>query len=185
MEKVDRSSAKRLRSLEAARFLILRDGLRATTMEAIAREAGIAKPTLYAQFPDKTAVFAALVDLTLTEVLEAADAGFATQGAVYERIGEALARQYLAISAILSGSPHADELMEEPRRTDLQLKERHFRIEARIVEELRAAGVEDASYLARVLIAAAHGISIKIREPDVMSSAIKLATRRLVEPELT
>ena len=36
---------------------MLRDGLRGTTMEAIARQAGIAKATLYAQYPDKEAVF--------------------------------------------------------------------------------------------------------------------------------
>lgn len=184
MEKLDRNSAKRRRSLEAARQLILREGFRAATMEAIAREAGIAKPTLYAQFPDKNAIFAALADLTLMQVLEAADAGFAITGPIWERIGEALARQYLAIAAILGASPHAEELMQPPSRSAFQPEQRHLRIEERIVEELRSAGVADAVFLARVITAAAHGISMKIREPDRMAAAIRLTIRRLIEPEL-
>lgn len=185
MKKIDRHAAKRLRSLEAARHLILRDGLRATTMEAIAAEAGISKPTLYAQFPDKNAIFTALVDRTLTEILEAAATGFDVTGAVWERIGEALTRQYLVTVRILGASPHAEELMEEPRRSAFVPEERHFRIRTRIAEELQSAGVANAAFLADILTAIAHGISIKIREPEAMAAAIKLAVRRLVEPELS
>ena len=47
--------------LDAAQALVLKHGLRGTSMEAIARQAGVAKPTLYASYPDKPAVFAALL----------------------------------------------------------------------------------------------------------------------------
>ena len=61
------SPARRARILAAARHLILLNGLRATTMEAIAREARVAKPTLYGYFPDKEAVFGAIIeDLAVT-----------------------------------------------------------------------------------------------------------------------
>ena len=55
------SPGKREAILAAARTLFLKHGLRGTSMEAIAREAGIAKPTLYAYFPDKAAIFSALL----------------------------------------------------------------------------------------------------------------------------
>ena len=61
----ERAQEKRRRMLEAARLVVLRDGLRGATMEAIAREAGIAKATLYAQFSDKDAVVGALVETML------------------------------------------------------------------------------------------------------------------------
>ena len=55
------TAGKREAILEAAQGLFLTHGLRGTAMEAIARDAGIAKPTLYAYFPDKGAIFAALL----------------------------------------------------------------------------------------------------------------------------
>lgn len=184
MEKPDRTAEKRRRILEAARDLVLREGLRATTMEAIAREAGVAKPTLYAQFSDKNAVFAALIDLTICEIHEAADTGFRTAGTVWERVGEALARQYLALARIIGGSTHADEFKSEPRRSGFRFEERHLRTDARVVEELRSAGVEDAVFVARVITAAANGVFGKMHEPEAMAAAIKLVCRRLIEPAL-
>ena len=60
-------SDKREAVLNAGRTLLLKQGFRATSMEAIAAEAGIAKATLYKYYGDKDAVFAALV----TELLVA------------------------------------------------------------------------------------------------------------------
>ncbi len=184
MRNADRIKEKRDRVLEAARHLILRDGLRNTTMESIAREAGMAKPTLYAQFTDKNAVFTALLDAFLAEISAAADTGFDMPGDVSDRIGEVLARQYLAIARILSASPHADELRNEPARSGFQFQDRHFRIETRIAEELGSAGVEDAAGLTSLLTASAYGISLKIGDPDTMAAGIRTMCRRIIEPEL-
>lgn len=170
--------------VSAARTLILRGGFRATTMEAIAREAGVAKPTLYSQFPDKNAIFAALLDAIITEIVEAADTGFATAGPLWERVGEALSRQHIALSAILNGTLHADELMRESKQTGFRLEERHLRTEARIAEELEGARVRDAKLLARIIASSAHGISQKIADPDTMGRAIKLLCQRLIQPAL-
>jgi TetR/AcrR family transcriptional repressor of mexJK operon len=48
---------KRLAVLEAAQELFARDGLEGTSMEAIARLAGVSKVTLYSHFTDKDALF--------------------------------------------------------------------------------------------------------------------------------
>ncbi|HRJ61552.1 MAG TPA: TetR/AcrR family transcriptional regulator [Azospirillaceae bacterium] len=47
--------------LEAASELFLRDGFGAVSMDAVAREAGVSKATLYAHFESKDRLFAALV----------------------------------------------------------------------------------------------------------------------------
>jgi AcrR family transcriptional regulator len=85
------SPERRARIVDAARHLILRQGLRATTMEAIAREAKIAKPTLYGYFPDKEAVFSAIIQALGDELLAAFKAALAGEGDVASRIGAALA----------------------------------------------------------------------------------------------
>lgn len=52
---------KRRQVVEAAARLFMAQGYGATSMEAIAREAGVSKATLYAYFPGKDALFAAIV----------------------------------------------------------------------------------------------------------------------------
>lgn len=180
----DRSMEKRRRMLDAARFLILRDGLRGTTMEAIAREAGVAKATLYAQFPDKTAVFAGIVDTVLGEIGAAFDAGMAQAGPIEERIGAALAGQYLALANALQGSPHAGELMSEHKRSAMALETIEQDFGGAIGAALAAEGVKDASELAHLLAAAAYGIALKTRDNDAMQEGIRRLCRRLITPEL-
>jgi AcrR family transcriptional regulator len=52
----------RTRIAEAARKLILNQGYGAATMEAIAREAGVATPTVYAVFASKRNILTELID---------------------------------------------------------------------------------------------------------------------------
>jgi len=47
--------------VEAAARLFMADGYGATSMDAIAREAGVSKATLYAYFTDKASMFAAII----------------------------------------------------------------------------------------------------------------------------
>ena len=111
------SPERRARIVDAARHLILRQGLRATTMEAIAREAKIAKPTLYGYFPDKEAVFAAIIQALVDDIRAAVDAALHGEGDVVARVGGALAAKYKVVAKLLEGSPHADELYSEHGRS--------------------------------------------------------------------
>ena len=170
--------------MEAARHLILRNGLRATTMEGIAREAGIAKPTLYAQFADKDAVFSGVVDEILDLLAIAFDEGLAGQGDIAERVGNAVAGQFLALAEALQGSPHASALMTEHRRSGPQFREKDLRSEEEIAANLRATGVVDAEALARVIMAASYGIALKTTNAATMAADIRLVCHRLIAPAL-
>lgn len=67
----DREAKRRAAILEAARNLFQRYGYRKTTMEEIARDAGITKPTVYAYFDGKKDVLVSLVEWEGSRVLEA------------------------------------------------------------------------------------------------------------------
>lgn len=180
----DRTKAKRRRIVDAALFLVLRDGFRGTTMQAIASQAGIAKPTLYAQFPDKDAVYAGIVDAVLDEVATVANAGMNGPGTVAERIGAALAGQYEVIGRLLAGSPHASELMSEHKRAGLNLSEWDVQYKARITQTLAGAGVANPDAIARMATHAAFGIAFKSQDPVQTGADIRLMCNRLITPEL-
>lgn len=180
----DRVSEKRRRIVEAARYLILRHGLRGTTMEAIAREAGMAKPTLYAQFPDKDAVFAAIVDGLTEQLDDAFRQGMSEKGDLADRIGSALALQFSTLNRALDGSPHATELMSEHRRAGEKFREKDRLAHEELAKALRSAGIAEADMLADLVMAGSYGIALKATDETRMSAAIKLLCRRVIAPEL-
>jgi AcrR family transcriptional regulator len=176
------SPERRGRIVDAARHLILRQGLRATTMEAIAREAKIAKPTLYGYFPDKEAVFAAIIQALADDIRTAFGAALGGEGDVAARIGAALAAKYEVIGKLLAGSPHSDELYSEHERSaaaQFAAIEKH--VEEAVAEELRRAGTTKPKQVAEVVLAAAYGVGRKM-EPAKAGPSIRLLVERLLRP---
>ena len=102
--------------LDAAHALILKHGLRGTSMEAIARAAGIAKPTLYAYFPDKTAIFDALLERLIGAWRAEFLSALRGEGDVVQRIAAAVTAKHKAARRLLDSSPHAQELYQEHDR---------------------------------------------------------------------
>src|SRR5690606_15427627 len=140
----------------------LRLGPRATTMEAIAREAGVAKPTLYRYFPDKNAVFAAVAEGVASAILVAFEQALARDEDAVTRIGNGLAAKYRVVARLLAGSPHADELYSEQggsREARFRPLERH--IETIVASALDAAGSARPRQMAQLVIACAYGIARK------------------------
>ena len=174
-----------MRILAAAQHLILRQGLRATTMEAVAREAKVAKPTLYGYFADKEALFAAIVEALCRDIATAFDRALHGDGDPVTRIGAALSAKYRIIGKVLEGSPHADELYSEhDRSTAALIAAMDLGIERGITETLAAAGAARPRPLAQLLLAAAYGIGRKAASPAEAGPAIRLMVERLAGPEL-
>lgn len=178
------STDRRNRIVDAARHLILKNGLKGTTMEAIAREARVAKPTLYAYFPDKDAVYGAII-ATLTEVLRATfHSAITGPGDAASRIGNALSAKYQIIADLLEGSPHAGELYsDEDRHVKTQLQALEKEMAETVITVLAEAGVRDPDALGRLVQAGTFGIGRKYPLPEI-GAAIRQLVERLVAPEL-
>jgi AcrR family transcriptional regulator len=179
-----RGNDKREKVLAAARTLFLRHGLRATTMEAIAREAGIAKPTLYGHFPDKDAVFLAILAQLLADKAAAFENGLGGTGPVEQRIGTALAAEFAVIAEAIGASPHVDELFAAHRQAAEMFRQSDQRVAERLTGELAAAGVADAALLARLLLDAAFGLAQKAIGRTDLGADIALLATRLITPSL-
>ena len=174
-------SGKRAEILGAARQLALRHGLAGVTMEAIAREARVAKPTLYKYYGDKPAVFAAIVTELLVDLHGLFATALAGPGSVSDRIAAALTAKYAAITDFMAGSSHADELYNEHDRLSApQLEVAESAMDAAVVQELEAAGVKDAAAVARVVIGGAYGIFRRARPGEEIGPAIRLLVERVV-----
>lgn len=170
--------------LMAARRLMLRQGLRATSMEAIAAEARVAKPTLYKYFPDKNAVFEAIVAGLMLALHQAVVTALQGDGTVVERLTAALMAKYAAIDQLLEGSPHAAELYDEHEKVRPEVRASEEAIERMVTEALGRAGAKQPELLTRLLLDAAWGIKRKARDAGQLAPAIRLLVERLVGPEV-
>ncbi len=177
-------SERRRRILEAARYFVLRHGLKAAGMEAIAREASVAKATLYAYFPDKASILRALLDALGDEVGQGMAAALAADGDVIARAAAALTARHKIVARWREGSPHADELLGDTGRGPAsELRGLDLRLETGIVSALEQAGIARPRPLARLLIAAADGLARHASSISEIGPAIRLLTERLLRPE--
>ncbi|MBN9307348.1 MAG: hypothetical protein BGO82_08545 [Devosia sp. 67-54] len=181
------STGKREAILEAATTLFLKHGLRGTSMEAIARAAGVAKPTLYACFPDKAAIFSRLVEQQVALWRGDFLTALAGDGDLVQRVGAALVAKHRAAMRLLSGSPHAAELYGAG--TDARLSGAQFRaldaeLAAALEAELSRAGIVRARLLTQMLLAAAAGIGHRAHSPAELGPPLRLLAERLLRPEL-
>jgi AcrR family transcriptional regulator len=100
--------ADRIVTVAAERFL--RDGYAATSIEAIAAQAGVSKRTFYARFPDKPAILVAVIDRLVHEWLRgfdhALDATHSTEEALLtiarKTLDVALSPTALALHALIT-----------------------------------------------------------------------------------
>ena len=171
--------------LDAAQTLVLKHGLRGTSMEAIARQAGVAKPTLYAYYPDKPAVFAALLERLIGTWRAEFLAALRGDGDVVQRIAAAITAKHKAAWRLLENSPHADELYEEhDRGWATQFTAFDAELGTLIEAELAAAGVSRARVMTQLFLAASYGIGRRAQSMAELGPAFRLLAERLLRPEL-
>ncbi|MBX6324157.1 MAG: TetR/AcrR family transcriptional regulator, partial [Rhodospirillaceae bacterium] len=96
--------------LEAARRLFARYGFRRTAMEDIAREAGVAKGTVYLYFDSKDAVYLAVQARDAAEVLARCDRAAAAHGGFRDRLHAMLDAKFGLFFERYGASEHAAEL---------------------------------------------------------------------------
>jgi AcrR family transcriptional regulator len=182
---VKQTAGKREAILAAASALFLKHGLRGTSMEAIARAAGIAKPTLYVYFADKGAVFRAISEALIAGWRREFLAALGGEGDVAARVAAALIAKHKGAMRLLAGSPHAAELYgEHDRIAGAQFRAFDTELSAALEAELAAAGVSRARLLTQLLLASAFGIAHKAQSPAELGPALRLLCERLIRPEL-
>lgn len=97
--------------LRAATALFSRYGVRKTSIELIAAEAGVAKPTVYAHYADKDALFVAVCERLTNGIVAAAERAAESDGDVVARLSAMLEAKFTTVFELVDSSPHARELL--------------------------------------------------------------------------
>lgn len=174
------SSGKRDAILTAAHQLLLKHGPSGTSMEAIARAAGVAKPTLYAHFPDKQAVFRTVGEAVMGGWRADFDAALASPGRASERIGMALVAREKAILRLMQTSPHATDLFGPAGIFAPQAQALERAATDALTTVLAETDEAQPRLLAQLLLAASRGIGERASSGSELGPAIRLLCARMI-----
>lgn len=178
-----RQEKTRQQLVTAATRLFTTYGVRRTAMEQIAQEAQVAKATAYAYFPNKDAVFVAVVDAVIAQ-LEAAFASAAEgAGTPAEAVRAGLVAKFGLEWKLVHGSPHAGELMASSEGLAAQaMTQAHARHARSLASWLVKAGVKrsEAPELAETLDDAFEGLARGASSLEQLEARGALLVRRLL-----
>jgi AcrR family transcriptional regulator len=128
---------RRTRLLEAAGRVFARLGYDAASVEDIAFEAGIGKPTLYRYFPGKQALFEAVFSAILEELEGRLDDALTKPGSFPELLARLIGELVPTFRTHIISMRHLSEGGESSTRRIF--RQRRGRIEARLVAAIEAA----------------------------------------------
>ena len=162
--------------LDAALRLFGQYGYRRTSMDDIAREAGIAKGTIYLTFASKDEVFQALSQLLSQRMLAGAEAASRRSGTTADKLAAMHAAWFGTYADTIHRSPHAAELLDAKHRLSAGLVSEaasgYRRLVRDLLAEAAAAGELDlkpagltADTAAELLIASARGLESGAASP--------------------
>jgi AcrR family transcriptional regulator len=142
-----RGDAAREAILDAALDRFGRYGLRRTSMEDIARQAGVSRTSIYFHFGSKDQVFRALSEHLHEESLAAMEHALNADGGVEERLRTALEARLGRFVELTATSPHGAELLDEHSRVCGDVagaaRARSLRLLQRAIRDAAAAGELD------------------------------------------
>jgi AcrR family transcriptional regulator len=148
-------NARYRRAIRTAEELFKKVGFRAVTMELVAREANVAKATLYSYFKNKDELFLAVCARMAQLLRGAVEQALAKPDAPLDaRLADAVIAKQRPIFSLVRGSAHAAELFTY---THSMAGEIFTNLDAAILEMLRGAMAGDpelspnAAQLARAL----------------------------------
>ena len=168
--------------LDAALTLFSRHGFKRTSMSDIAKEAGIARATLYLRFADKRAVFAALAGSVVDAALAGAELSWREGASLADNLEATILGKDLLFFKLLRATPHGAELFD----LDAELAQVEAgRLDAgftallmRRAEAAAQAGADIAAFggsaeFATFLSVTASGVKYETRTEDDYRTAIR------------
>lgn len=144
-DSVNDENARYKRAIRAAEELFKKVGFRAVTMELVAREANVAKATLYSYFKNKDELFLAVCARMARILRGAVEQALMNPDAPLDaRLADGVIAKHRSIFALVRASPHAAELFSY---THSMAGEIFAELDSAILEMLRKTLAEDPALL--------------------------------------
>lgn len=161
--------------VEAARKLFARFGLGKTTVEEIAREAGLSKATVYNYFGGKEHIIVGVVEAERTLLIEKARSAVADAPGPVEALLAFFRTRTRQIQRVHVAYRPGEEDMKRAMPHVVRSIEEHRKEEQRIIEEIMLRGikegtfrpVEDVALCAEILFVSAVGITFPFFGKDM------------------
>jgi len=167
--------------LDAGLALVLKNGLRGTSMEQLAREAGIAKPTLYSYFSNKDAVFRAIAERLFGQMRQRIESSLSGSGDLSFRISLALSAKHKMIFTLLAGSPHSEEIYSENSKfASKEICAFEDWLQLKIDGALANSDRQFPQNYGKLLIACSYGITNSASDASEIGPAIRLMVTKML-----
>ncbi len=152
--------------LDAAERLLPRFGYKKATLDDLAKEAGIARRSIYAHFPSKEEVFLCSIDRVVERLLEELRRIAAESGPADVRLWRMLvARVMLRFDSVRRFHESLDEMLADLRAQYLERRENYFDHEADVLATVLDDGrrklgwsIDDPQETARSLVVATNAL---------------------------
>lgn len=159
-------SATRESILDAARTLLARQGFRRTSMDHVAREAGLSRRTLYLHFENKQGLFLATIAKLVEGLLTRLEQEARAAGSPEARLSAMLELRVMhRLDGVADHYQSLDELMAHLRPAYLERREQWFEAEAAILARVLEEGMRQGLFarapsgpLARTLVTATNAL---------------------------
>lgn len=112
MPEMSAAATRRHHVVTAATNVFSRYGYTRTTMNDIAKAAGLTRPTLYQSYPDKEAVFRAVIDEMATQLFATIQEGLTKYQGLAERLRFACETWGAAGFALVQANPDAKDMFD-------------------------------------------------------------------------
>ena len=185
------AESRRAEILDAALQMFGQYGYRRTSMDDVAREAGIAKGTIYLSFTSKEEVFQALSERLSQRMLAGAEAASRRPGTTADKLAAMHAAWFGTYADTISRSPHAAELLDAKHRLSADLvanaASRYKRLVRDVLTDAAVAGELDlepagltADTAAELLMASARGLESSAASPAAYRRYLDALVRVMV-----
>ena len=167
---------KRLKILQAAINTITRYGYRRTSMEDIAKDAGISRPAIYMQFKNKEAVALAALELVNRQGFEAAENAANDKHNRADALTAYLTAYMIFYYRLIFNGRHTAELMQlkQTLGNDSQPRTK-LKLVAAINAFLNLSENDEAGL---ILAAAAEGLKLSAPNEDTLSRQIRILVQK-------
>ncbi|HEY2785899.1 MAG TPA: TetR/AcrR family transcriptional regulator [Fimbriiglobus sp.] len=169
--------------LDATERLIGVLGYAKTTVEDVAREAGVGKRTIYVYFPSKEEVVLCTIDRIVDRLVARLRGHAAAPGPAADRMRAVLVERVMYRFDSVRGYSHGlDELFASLRPAYLARREKYFAAEAAILETILKAGHDAGEFDCPDPVRAAEAILLATNSliPYALSTK-ELGRRKIVE----